>query len=606
MLELRRALAHGLGGGRPSGTRHQRSVHARPPDVGLGSLVGRVYESEPSLHPRQGEHAVLLQGGREFFRCQAVYLVASVGYEVEHESQLSYLPGEFLHLLVAHSRRVPVKGRREVVGEHLVRINLVNSLGESPRVLEVRGLRLHPEHVREGRGGERLGYGVFDSALDLVVSLGSSRKLGVPGVVDSERVGRLHGLARRGGSGELPPLRGRHGELGSLLDVEVDELLYRFAERAESRFLLPRLDESRDYGVEGGLEPVGVRSHLFYVFVYEGRHAGLLEPPGRARAGAVAHVVELVSVYLLHALLVDSSENREVAVLVARNVEFRRSEDERLVALVSVSVEKRGRLGVGSRNDDSRHFHYVELEPRGVQPLYLLVAGHENLSSLVAALLGPGLLVLYVVSRHARFHEPADQVPHVGVASVARVRVGHYEGAVVDLGSFRPFLLRHSRAVVSLVLVRGQKRPHYRGRLVRHLAQGIAGEVRALVFRYRPLGRSRPSAQVDGLYALSLHHDGLAGRVGTEGRYLLFAGEKLPKPRVEGRGRVLRDRVVVSYRPPLLDHLAGGVQAGGVPETRAREIPLGFPYLGFKKAHDFVLPGFWFFFRNRPRNRDSR
>ena len=92
------------------------------------------------------------------------------------------------------------------------------------------------------------------------------------------------------------------------------------------------------------------------------------------------------------------------------------------------------------------HAHDVELEARGVEPLDLLVLGHEHLAALVAALLGARLLVLDVVAGHADLDEAADQVAHVGVAAVAGVGVGDDERAEVDLRRGLALRLGHPRA----------------------------------------------------------------------------------------------------------------------------------------------------------------
>ena len=104
---------------------------------------------------------------------------------------------ELAHLVVAQSGRIPVERRRQVVGEHLVRVLVVDRLGESLSVLEVGGLRLHPQQVGERRGSEGLGDGVVDPAPDLVVALGCLRELRIPDHVDAERIRAAHGLRRR-------------------------------------------------------------------------------------------------------------------------------------------------------------------------------------------------------------------------------------------------------------------------------------------------------------------------------------------------------------------------------------------------------------------------
>ena len=86
------------------------------------------------------------------------------------------------------------------------------------RFVQVRGLGLHPQDVGERRGGQRLGDGILDSALHLVIALGSLGSLAVPDDVDAHRPGPGPGgvegrsvregqpLARRSGSNCSPSL----------------------------------------------------------------------------------------------------------------------------------------------------------------------------------------------------------------------------------------------------------------------------------------------------------------------------------------------------------------------------------------------------------------
>ena len=76
---------------------------------------------------------------------------------------------------------------------------------------------------------------------------------------------------------------------------------------------------------------------------------------------------------------------------------------------------------------------------------------------------------------------PPDQVAHVRVAAVAGVGVGDDERTEVHLGRRPALLLGHPRAGVALVLVRGEQGADDRRGLVGHLAQRIAGEIRAQV-----------------------------------------------------------------------------------------------------------------------------
>ena len=67
----------------------------------------------------------------------------------------------------------------------------MDGVRELPGVRQVRRLRLHPEDVGEGGGGEGLGDGVGDSSADLVVALRGLGELAVPGHLEAEVGGSL-------------------------------------------------------------------------------------------------------------------------------------------------------------------------------------------------------------------------------------------------------------------------------------------------------------------------------------------------------------------------------------------------------------------------------
>ena len=94
VLMLGRSLAHGLGGGRASGSRHQRGIQTRTADQRLRRAVGRLEQPELALQTRQRQHPVLPQRGGEVLGGEAIDLVAAIGDEVEDEAQLAQLFGE--------------------------------------------------------------------------------------------------------------------------------------------------------------------------------------------------------------------------------------------------------------------------------------------------------------------------------------------------------------------------------------------------------------------------------------------------------------------------------------------------------------------------------
>ena len=190
---------------------------------------------------------------------------------------------------------------------------------------------------------------------------------------------------------------------------------------------------------------------------------------------------------------VESAHDREVADLVAGQLDVGSAKNERLVALVRPAVDESRRLGIGSGDDDTGHPHDVELETRRVEPIDLFVLGDEHLAALVAAFLDARLLVLDVVTGNADFDEAADEVADVRVSAVTRVGVGDDERPEVDLRRRPALRFRHPRTQEVLVPVGGEQRPDDRGGLVRHLAQGIAGQVGTGILRDAIPSRKWPS-----------------------------------------------------------------------------------------------------------------
>ena len=189
----------------------------------------------------------------------------------------------------------------------------------------------------------------------------------------------------------------------------------------------------------------------------------------------------------------------------------------------------------------------------------------------MSALLGARLLVLDVIAGHAGLDEPADQVAHVGVAAVAGIGVGDDEGAEVDLRRVPALLLAHAGTRVVLVAVGREERADDRRRLVRHLAERVAGQVRPRVLGARALGAGGPAAQVDGVDPGPLHRHRLSRRVGAEGGDALALGEQ-PAQVVEERDRRrARDRVVGLDGASLLHDVARRVQPADSPPARAVE-----------------------------------
>ena len=248
VLVLRGSLAHRLGRRGPPGSSHQRRIQPVTADERLRRPVGRFQQPELPLEAGEGKHPIVTQRRRELLRGEAIDLMARIRDEVEDEAELPELLREAPHLVVRQPGGVPVERGRQVVGQHLVGILGMDRLGESPGILEIRGLRLHPQQVGERRGRERLGDRIVDPALDLVVALRRLGQLRIPGDPDVERVRHLADLRERRVLREGAPFLGAHLVPLAFAGAELKDLGDRLAVRLEAGFLPP---DVRVPGVDG-------------------------------------------------------------------------------------------------------------------------------------------------------------------------------------------------------------------------------------------------------------------------------------------------------------------------------------------------------------------
>ena len=478
----------------------------------------------------------------------------------------------------------------------------MDRLGESPGVLEVGCLRLHPQQVGERSGSKGLGDGVVDPTLDLVVALRRLWQLRIPDQVDAERIRPVTGFEEGGAAGKCAPFLDGHVDPAALDDTAFEDLRHGLAVRLQAGFRLPDLGvpgfDLVEQAIDRGRVPCGVADPG--ALLDERHEPDAREPRGRLPGRRVGHREEQVASDLIQAQVMERLQDRQEADPVARQVGVGRPEDERLVPLVGAVVEEGGRLGIGPGDDDARHAHDVELEPCRVEALVLLVLPDQDLAALVTALLGTRLLVLDVIPRDADLDESPDQVPNVRVTPVAGVGVGDDEWAKVD-GRCRPALaLVHLGACEVLVPVGREEGSDQAGRLVGNLAQRIAREVRTGVLGCRPLRRGGPAAEVDGVDPHPLHHHGLTGGVRAEGRDLATLLEQRAKPRMEPFGSHPGDGGVGLDRALLLDDLARAVQThdavepgGCAPRTRGRDLRLHVVHRrpgggrGHRRGHSF-------------------
>ena len=376
----------------------------------------------------------------------------------------------------------------------------------------------------------------------------------------------------------------------ALADLALEDLRHRLAVRLQAGFRLPDL---RVPGLDL-VEQVVDRRPVHRIAGDPGppldeRHeSDSGEPGSRPPRRPFGQCEQQVASDLIQPQVMQRLQDRQETGAVARQVGVRRPEDERLVSLVGAVVEECRRLGVGPRDDDARHSHDVELEPRRVEPLVLLILPDQDLAALMTAFLGARLLVLDVVARHAHLDESSDEVSNMCVTAMARVGVGDDERAKVDVRRCPALLLVHLGAREVLVPVGREERANQAGRLVRYLAQRVAREVRTGVLGCRPLRRGGPAAEVDGIDPHPLHHDCLTRRVRAEGRDLATLLEQLPKPGMEPFGGHPSDGVVGLDRALLLDDLARAMKAHDAIEPGRRAPLTGGRDLRFEVVHRWL------------------
>jgi len=297
----------------------------------------------------------------------------------------------------------------------------MDGLGEALGVRQVCGLGLHPQQVGERSDSQRPGYGVLDSALYLVVAVGSLGDLAIPDDVDAHRFGPGPGRVKRRLVREGQPLGGAHVEPLTLTAAELDHIRDRLGIALQVGLGLPLLQVLCLGPLQQRLErrPVGLLERFRALFEHA-HHAGPREPGAGLVVLRGGDLEQQMAAHIVDAQLAEPAQDGNVADLVGRQLNVGGAQDERMIALVPAPLQERGRFGVGPGHDDTGHLHDVELEARGAQPLDLLVHPDEHLPPLVPALLGAGFLVLDVVARNPDLD--GNDGPDSGRARRRRVR----------------------------------------------------------------------------------------------------------------------------------------------------------------------------------------
>ena len=287
----------------------------------------------------------------------------------------------------------------------------MDRLGELLRVVDIGGRSFHPDQIGVRSDRQGLADRIVQPAADLVEALWSAGHLGVPVEVDAE-FSRLaaHG-PERGRRGEGAPLVLADGCLIAFFEPVLQASQHCLPDGHETGVGLPASDHLIGDLVVGLLDDglVGAGG-LFGCGAGQGSDARAIEPRVGRCVFLVGDLVEREPVEDMGSCVVEEAHQGQRRQFVRRDIGAGRSEDEGVVPLVAAVVEEVRGLGIGAGHDDAWHPHDVELEASGVEALDLFVNADENLAALVAALLGAGALVLYVIAGDPDLDEPADEV----------------------------------------------------------------------------------------------------------------------------------------------------------------------------------------------------
>ena len=149
---------------------------------------------------------------------QSVSVETTKGDEVPGETKRTNITLEALDGVVIHTSGVPVEGRRQVVGQHLVGTSSVDNGRELTALLNVGGSGLHPDKISDGGEVDGTHGAVVNTTNNTEVTLTRARSLPAPvNITETELGGKSTSLK----------VRHLHGLLGPVSDeVALSSLLH--------------------------------------------------------------------------------------------------------------------------------------------------------------------------------------------------------------------------------------------------------------------------------------------------------------------------------------------------------------------------------------------
>mmetsp|Transcript_15267 Transcript_15267/g.35934 ORF Transcript_15267/g.35934 Transcript_15267/m.35934 type:complete len:327 (-) Transcript_15267:602-1582(-) len=249
-LLLRNAGRHDASRGKSTTHDVAHLVHnlrATPLLVGQGLHLVLTLLALDHLHIRGRTSLGILLG--EEIDAQGIAVETSQGDELPAKAELGQVPNEGLHLRIGHAGGVPVEGRAQVVGKHLVGHRRADLLGELRGLSQDRLAGLHPNAVGIGGEGDGTLNAELGGALDAVVALYGAGGIPVEVDIQAHTGSRLLHLVHRHLAGILQ-------ELGRVLALGLHGLGNGIREGHAAGSLLPVLVGALAHGLVEWLHPL--------------------------------------------------------------------------------------------------------------------------------------------------------------------------------------------------------------------------------------------------------------------------------------------------------------------------------------------------------------
>mmetsp|Transcript_49100 Transcript_49100/g.59492 ORF Transcript_49100/g.59492 Transcript_49100/m.59492 type:complete len:204 (+) Transcript_49100:253-864(+) len=122
-------------------------------------------------------HPPLPKRPRQLRHHQPIGMKTSQSNKLPTVTQAPQIVIEMTQLLVAHTSRIPIKTRRQIISQHLMWKHSLHTPRKTRRVRHARILRLHPNHIRMRRVRPRAPHTVINRGFNPIIPLAHARRL---------------------------------------------------------------------------------------------------------------------------------------------------------------------------------------------------------------------------------------------------------------------------------------------------------------------------------------------------------------------------------------------------------------------------------------------